>query len=1025
MTVSSTDRKAGPFTGNGVTTAFPFTFKVFTKADIEITKTVTATGVQTVLVLDSDYSVTLNADQDNNPGGTITYPLAGAPLPAGQTLVGIGVLDYEQGTDISNLGNFLPQVFEDAFDRQTMLTQQLSERVDRTMVAPVDETGTDLQLPSVTERATKGLGFDVDGNPVAFDVDAVGIAAAVALAQGSASAAATSATAAATAETNAETAETNAETAETNAETAQAAAETARDAALAAQRIKASAAAGQADGTLSVGDYFYVVSADDDETLELWTKDGGTGTDTGKRFPSTYKISRMLVAAGIDPADVTQTTLGATTPDTATAATHLWSNHTPLTAKAYLTSVAVRTSASGTGKILVVNQYNDVTEDIPVTTVAGVNTFLLAPLLVPEGGRVFFQSLTGGALRYDASGPGYWIAAANYTGTPGDDVGAANTLANTYVAMACTFLSVTETQADAIARLDAETERAGLTSAATQAAVTIPYYTLPAKTTAFAALFTAYEFALDCGTDLFEDAVAVGFSADLVAAATADHFIFKLYERDTSGGDVQANAETDTLIQSVEKTLTELGLTAGAAGTAVVSFDLKPFTIRAGKTYHIVTTCFNNADAAVNFGFGYANAAAETRQRRAGWFTSGGSVTASTITVMPSLGFIAGADTVSDHVMDRVVKAEVSVSGMDVSVLGVFERNGVSRAFRTVQTIPAATDIRYDVVYYDQVAGTFGLQSGTDRADDPSEFIPALSDPKRLALANARATAAAVTAVPVWEVFNGEIRSLSQELEEERRRGRLCLKRTIGKVRRGAAVKIVSIGDSIVAIQNGVPSSATPDGADRDRTAYFTTKIGVDLVGTFPTYTAVQLGRADDGAGSVHVKLGFIWSLVAAMESAGSTVTYNNFGVGGTTSANALSGAAASAWLAAAIALAPDVMILNFGMNEPGITTTEANMVTIIDLIRDAGIEVIVMGSARKSVPIVADWEYTNRALRRAAIYGGAAFIPTVPLYDSRYIGVIGSTTADACAADRNAHPGIREMSAIGAELVKLVVPGG
>src|SRR4051812_47908089 len=101
MNLFSTTRKAGAFARDGGTTAFPFTFKVFTTADIELTHE-DADGVQTVLVLDSAYSVALNADQDNNPGGTITYPLSGSPLPTGARLVGVGVLAAQQGTDITN-----------------------------------------------------------------------------------------------------------------------------------------------------------------------------------------------------------------------------------------------------------------------------------------------------------------------------------------------------------------------------------------------------------------------------------------------------------------------------------------------------------------------------------------------------------------------------------------------------------------------------------------------------------------------------------------------------------------------------------------------------------------------------------------------------------------------------------------------------------------------------------------------------------------------------------------------------------
>ncbi|RUR69079.1 hypothetical protein EJP67_18640 [Variovorax guangxiensis] len=141
MTVSATTRKAGPYAGNGVGTIFTFSFKVFAKADVAVVLT-DSNGVATTLVLDSDYSVLLNADQDSNPGGSITYPaLVGpAPLPIGSTLTMIGGLPYDQNTDITNAGRFLPQVIEDALDKVTILTQQLKEITSRTLQAAVGTT---------------------------------------------------------------------------------------------------------------------------------------------------------------------------------------------------------------------------------------------------------------------------------------------------------------------------------------------------------------------------------------------------------------------------------------------------------------------------------------------------------------------------------------------------------------------------------------------------------------------------------------------------------------------------------------------------------------------------------------------------------------------------------------------------------------------------------------------------------------------------------------------------------------------
>ncbi len=136
MTIPSTTRKAGPFTGNGSTTSFPFSFKVFTTEDIKVTVN-DANGAETVLVLDSNYSVTLNPDQEATPGGTVTYPISGSPLASGLKLTITGNISYEQGTDIPTGGDFNPTILENALDSLSMQIQQLDEAVSRAAVVPV------------------------------------------------------------------------------------------------------------------------------------------------------------------------------------------------------------------------------------------------------------------------------------------------------------------------------------------------------------------------------------------------------------------------------------------------------------------------------------------------------------------------------------------------------------------------------------------------------------------------------------------------------------------------------------------------------------------------------------------------------------------------------------------------------------------------------------------------------------------------------------------------------------------------
>lgn len=141
MTVSSSVRRAGPFLGNGSVDTFPFEFKIFDKTDVLVTHT-DLNGVETELVLDSDYTVNANPDQDESPGGTVTYPISGALLPDGEKVTLSGALSYDQPTDITNQGGFYPEVVEDALDRSAIQNQQLKEKLDRAVVVPISDERT-------------------------------------------------------------------------------------------------------------------------------------------------------------------------------------------------------------------------------------------------------------------------------------------------------------------------------------------------------------------------------------------------------------------------------------------------------------------------------------------------------------------------------------------------------------------------------------------------------------------------------------------------------------------------------------------------------------------------------------------------------------------------------------------------------------------------------------------------------------------------------------------------------------------
>lgn len=127
MSISTTDRKAGPFIGNGVTAAFDFEFKVFSTADVLVVRTDLA-GVETELTITTDYTVALNPDQEEYPGGTVT--MVAVPASGIKVTLTSQVAELQQ-TELTNAGGFYPAVINTALDRLTILVQQLSEKVGR------------------------------------------------------------------------------------------------------------------------------------------------------------------------------------------------------------------------------------------------------------------------------------------------------------------------------------------------------------------------------------------------------------------------------------------------------------------------------------------------------------------------------------------------------------------------------------------------------------------------------------------------------------------------------------------------------------------------------------------------------------------------------------------------------------------------------------------------------------------------------------------------------------------------------
>ncbi|HCM9501965.1 hypothetical protein L8P89_00490 [Enterobacter roggenkampii] len=116
MTVS-TEVSHNEYTGNGVTTAFPYTFRIFKKTDL-VVQTVDTSNNTNTLTVDVDYTVT---GAGGYAGGNVVLSTA---LANGWKIGISRKLPAVQETDLRNQGKFFAEVHEDAFDYLTMLVQQ-------------------------------------------------------------------------------------------------------------------------------------------------------------------------------------------------------------------------------------------------------------------------------------------------------------------------------------------------------------------------------------------------------------------------------------------------------------------------------------------------------------------------------------------------------------------------------------------------------------------------------------------------------------------------------------------------------------------------------------------------------------------------------------------------------------------------------------------------------------------------------------------------------------------------------------
>lgn len=158
MSVQNITRRAGPYVGTGLVSAYTFAFKVFRSEDVKVVRSESAdaSAQDEALKFGTDYTVKLNANQDEKAGGAVTLA---SPLAEGLRLSILSAITPDQQMVLTNHDGMLPTTLNDSADKAIALIQELKEAVGRTLRVPAssDKTPEDLteELLSAQNDARK------------------------------------------------------------------------------------------------------------------------------------------------------------------------------------------------------------------------------------------------------------------------------------------------------------------------------------------------------------------------------------------------------------------------------------------------------------------------------------------------------------------------------------------------------------------------------------------------------------------------------------------------------------------------------------------------------------------------------------------------------------------------------------------------------------------------------------------------------------------------------------------------------
>lgn len=142
--------------GNGSKTEFDFPFTIYNTTDLKVYKILNSTGVRTLQVLNTDYTVEISTSAE---GGTVTFTTAPSSL---QDSFIERDLPYTQATNIPAVGGIREEQLEKGLDKLCILVLQLLKKAQLALKFVSSSEQSDMIVPE--PEADQVLGWNAAGD---------------------------------------------------------------------------------------------------------------------------------------------------------------------------------------------------------------------------------------------------------------------------------------------------------------------------------------------------------------------------------------------------------------------------------------------------------------------------------------------------------------------------------------------------------------------------------------------------------------------------------------------------------------------------------------------------------------------------------------------------------------------------------------------------------------------------------------------------------------------------------------------